>query len=218
MCRSSRRALILFLLAPLAILSCSLLSRFTMSEHEEYWEGMSFTGRWSAPIPGGPLNFDGTISGCANAGDISATARVHGPLGGGGDVDMKGKYPAAEEDFVAVEPDLGDADTVPLVPLVPSGAQAVGMQFRTYEFDLPLNGEVTGLNCPCKLGQTVHFRVEIDLATRNAWIRQARAPTGVGSCSCRAGQLLASIVPTSYPSDIIIELVPVEDPNCTSAK
>jgi hypothetical protein len=205
-----RLALLALLLVLPAILGCETLSQFTTQEYEEYWTGKSFTARWSEPIPGGPLNFDGTISGCSASYEIGrATARVHGPLGGGADIDMKGEYPP---------PVVEGEDMVPLVPVAPLETPAFKSPIRIYEFDLELKGALTGLRCPCTINHVLHMQVEIDLAARNAWIRQARAPTGDITCQCEQGEFLKSLIPVKYPDNVIIELVAVDDPACNPSR
>jgi len=201
--RSNLAVIAASLMLPL-VLGCTVFSRLSSSIRQDPWKGKSFSARWSEPIPGGPLNFDGTISGCGSEYDIAATARVHGPLGGGADIDMKGKYP----------PDPADPDMVPIAPLAPPDASAVPSHIRSFVFDLPLDGEITGLRCPCDIRQYLHLKVEVDIKVRNAWIRQAEAPTGGGLCSCDQGDLLEKLVPVKYPDDVIIELAVTDDPRC----
>jgi hypothetical protein len=137
-----------------------------------------------------------------------ATGRVHGPLGGGADIDMKGEYP----------PPVEDEDTVPLVPVAPLEAPPIKSAIRIYEFDLELKGALTGLRCPCTINQVLHLRVEIDLDVRNAWIRQARAPTGDVECACEQGDFLEAMIPVEYPDNVIVELVAVDDPACNPSR
>jgi len=205
-----RLALLVLPLVLPAVLSCATLSQFTTQEYEEYWTGKSFTARWSEPIPGGPLNFDGTISGCGALYQVTkATGRVHGPLGGGADIDMKGEYP-----FPVGEGE----DIVPLVPVAPLETPAFKSPIRIYEFDLPLTGALTGLRCPCTINQVLHLKVEIDLDVRNAWVRQARAPTGDVECACEQGDFLEAMIPVEYPDNVIVELVAVDDPACNPSR
>ena len=84
-----------------ANLDCATLSQSVDQENEEYWAGKPFTARWSEPVPCGPLNFNGTISGYGAWNEVNeiadATARVHGPPGGCADIDMMGESPRRSE-------------------------------------------------------------------------------------------------------------------------
>jgi hypothetical protein len=163
--------------------------------YDELWKGKGYYFAWEKPIPEG-LTFSGSAYGC-NIDFLKVNATISGKVWEDTDLNASGSSP----------------NDLMLIPLS-------DMPLRTYSSRLILEGPLTSPKTTCTARFTLDIVFELNLETKEAWLRDAKITEGTMECPTESGTISVPYpVPFSQlPRDFQLDFQVVEAVDCAEIK